>query len=457
MKLRFVLYFLILIFLSSFNYEAKNSVNYTRTKQSLSKGPKTPDEDFKLMYLDAQDLFNYEYYDDALGLFQKLLAYDNNNCNINFYIGVCILNSKGQKSKCLEYLEKAVKKTNISYSYSYKETAAPVFAYLYLGQAFHLIGKYDDALTNFEKFKTFLTNKNRDGDFLQTVERCIEMSNNAKKLATKPIKVKIEPFKAVNSTASDLAMTASPDGKFFYFSSKRKGAMGGQKDNFGEYYDDIYFTQFSNNKWAKPKKMASKINTTNSDVANCITSDGKQFYFARQRGGAYDIFVSNLSKKNKWLPPERLGININSKENDIWAYVTADGNTMLFSSDRLGGYGGYDIYMSEKLSTGEWGKPINLGSEINTANDEICPVLMPDGTLYFSSNGHETMGGYDVFESVISEDGLWSKPENMGCPLNTPNDDFNFMPVTPDGKTAYYTSAIAGGFGDADIYKITFE
>ena len=457
MKLRFILYFLIFIFLTSFNYEAKNSVGYLHTLRSLSKGPREPDEDFKLMYLDAQDLFNYEYYDDALSLFQKLLAYDNNNSNINFYVGVCILNSKGQKTKCIEYLQKAVKKTNIAYSYSYKETAAPVFAFLYLGQALHIVGKYDEALTNFEKFKTFLTNKNKDGDFLQTVEHCIEMSNNAKKLVAKPLKIKIEPFKAVNSPASDLAMTVSPDGTKFYFSSKRKGAMGGQKDNYGEYFDDIYFTQFVNNKWAKPKKMASKINSSSSDVANYITADGKQFYFARQRGGKYDIFVSTLSKKNKWLPPERLGININSKENDIWAYVTADGNTLLFSSDRPGGYGGYDIYMSEKLSTGDWGKPINLGPEINSAKDEICPVLMPDGTLYFSSNGHETMGGYDIFESVISEEGIWSKPENMGYPLNTANDDFNFMPVSPDGKTGYYTSARAGGYGDADIYKFTFE
>jgi len=457
MKLHFILFFLIFLFLSSFIEGSMNSIDYPFASQKFSPVPKSPDEDFKLTYLDAQDLFNYEDYDEALDLFQKLLVYDKNNSNINFYIGVCYLNSKKQKTKSIEYLEKAVKKTDPSYSYNYKETSAPVFSFLYLGQAYHLVGRYDDALANYEKFKTFLTNKNKDGAFIQTVARCIEMSNCAKKLTAKPIKIKIEPFKVVNSTSSDLAMTVSPDGKTYYFSSRRKGAMGGERDNFGEYYDDIYLTQFVNNKWAKPKKIGSKINSTNSDIINCISSDGKQLYFSRQVHGAYDIFVSEMNKKNKWATPEKLGININTKDNEQWAFVTAEGNTLLFSSDRPGGYGGYDIYMSEKLSTGEWGKPFNLGSDINTEYDEICPVLMPDGTLYFSSNGHETMGGFDIFESVISEDGLWAKPENMGYPLNTTSDDFNFMPTSSDGKTGYYTSARAGGFGDADIYQFTFE
>jgi tetratricopeptide (TPR) repeat protein len=419
--------------------------------------PKISDRDFKEMFLDAQDLFNYEYYNDALFFFKKLLAVDFNNSNLNFYVGVCILNSKQQRTKAIDYLKKAILKTDIAYSYNYKETSAPVFAYLYLGEAYHLNGQYDEALVSFTKFKSYLTNKNKDGDFLEEVAHCIEMTELAQKLIAKPIKATIVPFKAVNSIYSDLSIVASPDGTKFYFSSKRKGAMGGQKDVFGEYMDDIYYTQFKDNKWIKPKKMGSKMNSVNSDVLNCISPDGKQIYFSRMVRGTYEIFVSTLSKKNKWQTPQKLGININSKDNDLWAYITSDGNTMLFSSDRQGGYGGYDIYMSEKLSTGEWGKPFNLGSEVNTAFDEICPVLMPDGTLYFSSNGKNTMGGFDMFETVISENGLWAVPENMGYPLNTAFDDFNFTPLTPDGKKGYYTSAKTGGYGETDIYQFTIE
>jgi Tol biopolymer transport system component len=253
----------------------------------------------------------------------------------------------------------------------------------------------------------------------------------------------VEPFKPVNSTYSDLALVPSLDGTKYYFSSKRKGNMGTDKDNFGEFFDDIYYIQLKNNKWIKPKKIGSKINTSNSEILDCISPDGKQLYFSRQVRGTYDIFVSNLNKKgNKWLAPQKLGINVNSKDNELWAFVSCDGNTMLFSSDRAGGYGGYDIYMSEKLSTGEWGKPFNLGPDVNTSYDEICPVLMPDGTLYFSSNGHATMGGFDIFETTISEDGLWSTPENLGYPLNTPSDDFNYYPTTPDEKGLLHLSQI---------------
>lgn len=130
---------------------------------------------------------------------------------------------------------------------------------------------------------------------------------------------------------------------------------------------------------------------------------------------------------------------------------------MLFASDRDGGYGGYDIYMSEKKSTGEWGQPINLGSDVNSEKDDVCPVLLQDGTLYFSSNGHGTMGGFDIFMTTISENGLWATPENLGYPLNTAYDDLNFTITSTDGKKGYYTSAKTGGYGESDIYMFTFE
>jgi len=233
--------------------------------------------------------------------------------------------------------------------------------------------------------------------------------------------------------------------------------MGGQKDNFGEYLDDIYYTIFKDNKWQKPKKIGSKINTTASDIMGCLSPSGTELYFFREVRSTYDIFVSKMNKRKKWLAPEKLGPEINTKDNEVYPFITADGNTMLFSSDRPGGYGGYDIYMSEKRSNGEWGPPINLGSDVNSDKDEVCPVLLPDGTLYFSSDGQGTMGGFDIFMTTISDDGLWTKPENMGYPLNTAFDDLNFTITTPDGKKGYYSSAKSGGYGESDIYSFSFE
>ena len=442
------------VFLQTINsVSAQTQINIIKT--SLPK--EGHDLDFKIAYLEAQDLFNYEFYDEALNIFKKLIVQDINNSNLNFYVGVCYLKSKKQKSKSIDYLKKAVKKTDVAYSYNYKETSAPVFAFLYLGQAYHLIGKYDEALKNFEKFKSYLINKNKDGDYANEVDKCIEMTNLAIKFSAKPIQVKIEPFKIVNSTYSDFSPNISLEGNKFYYTSKRKGNTGGEKDNFNEFFDDIYYTKLKNEKWIKPKKIGYKINTINSDIFCCFSPDGNQLYFTRKVRETYDIFVSELSPKKKWMSPQKLGININSKENEINAFITSDKNTMLFSSDRPGGYGGYDIYMSEKLSTGEWGKPFNLGPEVNSTYDDICPMLMTDGTLYFSSKGFDTMGGFDIFVTTISENGLWAKPENMGYPLNTTYDDVNYTPTSIDGKKGYYTSARSGGYGDSDIYTFSFE
>jgi hypothetical protein len=409
------------------------------------------------MYLDAQDLFNYELYDEALVIFKKLLVQDFNNSNLNFYVGVCILKSKKQRTLAEQYLEKAVLKTDLSYSYNYKETAAPVFSFLYMGQVYHLEGKFDDALANYEKFKSFLTDKNKDGKFQNDVKECIEITNNAVKLTAKPIKVTIEPFKAINTAYTDMSPVLSSDGLKFYYTSKRKGNIGGQKDNLGEFADDIYYSTFKDNKWVKPRKIGSRINTVSDDIMSCISPDGSQLFFFRKVRSTYDIFVSKLSKRKKWSAPEKLGPSVNSKDNEVYPYITSDGNTMLFASDRDGGYGGYDIYMSEKKSTGEWGQPLNLGSDVNSEKDEVCPMLLPDGTLYFSSDGYETMGGFDIFMTTISENGLWAKPENIGYPLNTVSDDLNFTFTTADGKKGYYTSAKADGYGESDIYMFSFE
>jgi len=129
---------------------------------------------------------------------------------------------------------------------------------------------------------------------------------------------------------------------------------------------------------------------------------------------------------------------------------------LFFISDRSGGYGGRDIYKSDKNSKGEWGKAVNLGSSVNTPYDEEAPFLHPDGvTLFFSSKGHKTMGGFDVFESKLLENGNWTEPMNVGYPINSPGDDV-FYVVSPDKKIAYYTSVRDGGFGEKDNYVIIF-
>ncbi|NVO02088.1 MAG: PD40 domain-containing protein [Bacteroidetes bacterium] len=458
---RYLSGFLIIIFVFiSFNVKSNNCyslVNSKELKPNFVVSQMGGDLDFKIKFYEAIDLFNFDYFDQALPIFLQLLALDKNNCNVNFYVGVCYLKSSLKRTLAIPYLEKAIKKTDAAYSYTHKEIASPVFSYQYLGEAYHANFQFDEALKNYEIFKSFLTDKSRDANFMLEIDRNIEVTKFAKELYAKPLKnVEIIPMKIANSDFSDYTPCFSPSKTMMYFTSKRKGGSGNIQAPEGGIADDIYYLEFKNNKWIKPKKLGSKICGGDIDVLNQISFDGNQLYFTRANKGYMDIFYCVLGAKNKWSQPKKLSPIINTKDNEKGAFMTQDGNTLYFVSDRLGGYGGYDIYISERKSNGEWGQPRNLGQEVNSQYDEDFPYVLPDGvTLYFSSLGHNSMGGYDIFTSTLSENGKWSKPDNIGYPINTPFDDVSFS-ISVDGKKGYYASGKQGGYGELDIYEINF-
>jgi hypothetical protein len=156
--------------------------------------------------------------------------------------------------------------------------------------------------------------------------------------------------------------------------------------------------------------------------------------------------------------PELMTERINSASHEPSASISPDGHDIYFTSDREGGMGGRDLYRIRRLPDGTWSFPLNLGPEVNTPFDEDAPFLHSDGvTLFFSSTGHGTMGGYDIFKTqcLDPDQNGWSKPENMGYPLNTVNDDIYFC-LSEDGTTGYFSSERDGGFGAQDIYEVIF-
>ena len=169
------------------------------------------------------------------------------------------------------------------------------------------------------------------------------------------------------------------------------------------------------------------------------------------------MFSTNCDFKFTSNKKLSLNKNINTKYWESHAFVTEDGMHLVFASDRPGGFGGLDLYISHKAD-GDWGPAVNLGPEINTQFNEDRPFLMKNGKLlFFSSQGHQNIGGYDIFRSEIQSNGLWSRPENMGYPFNTPDDNIFFMPVG-DGKSGYYSVLKeTAGYGREDIYRITFR
>jgi len=224
--------------------------------------------------------------------------------------------------------------------------------------------------------------------------------------------------------------------------------MRGDKalDKFSVLYQSSFDKMKS--QWNEPELLEFDKNIEKSQF-------GKRYLFITDKGQK-DIYIIRQLVSGKWTYPEKLNKNINSKYMETSAFLSPDGNTLYFTSNRPGGYGGMDIYKSEKMETGDWGEAQNLGPKINTDMDEESPFILSDGvTMYFSSEGHEGMGGFDVFITTLSNEGIWSKPENAGKEINTKEDDLFFY-MSDDGKCAFFSTISTNFNEDMTIHRICF-
>ncbi len=256
----------------------------------------------------------------------------------------------------------------------------------------------------------------------------------------------------VNSAYPDYRPLVDPREDMIIFTSSRENTTGGKRAEDSFYYEDIYVTYFSDGNWTLPENKYD-INSPNHDATAGISSDGSIMYVYKSGGGGM-LYESRLID-NMYSYPEKLDSKINEGIKQTSASLTFDKTTLYFTSLREDGYGGHDIYISRKDAKNRWQEAINIGASINTPYDEQGVFITPDGkTLYFSSKGHNTMGGYDIFKSEFLN-GKWSNPENLGYPINTPDNDVSFT-MGASGLRAYYSSKKKDGFGDQDLYMITF-
>lgn len=393
----------------------------------------------------AQNEVDLGHFQSALILFKQLDSLESNNAYYNFFLGICYLNTKSNYSKAIEAFGFTIK--NISE----KETEILPQAYLNLGKTYELCDRFDEAIAIFEKLTT---NESSEKTLVENANREIEICKNAKKLIQNPVMVNIENLgNGINSKYSDYAPIIKTDESMLIFTSKREESTGGVQDENGQYLEDIYFIQKDEvNKWSSPKNIGSPINTTDNDATVALSVDGEKLFLYRGKNGG--IWTSD-KKGTEWSAPKKLGRNINSGNSETSASISFDGKTIYFVSSRPGGYGGKDIYKSEMTENGEWGPPMNLGSGINTTFDEESPFIHPDNkTLYFSSQGHNSMGGFDIFKTELINN-QWTEPQNMGYPINSSSDDIHFI-LSAKGGNGYYASNRPGGFGEEDIYRITF-
>ena len=331
-----------------------------------------------------------------------------------------------------------------------------------VGRAYQYDLKFNEAI-NF--YNSYLQKVNRDSDYrgddkvpVSQVRRRIYECENGLEFVNNARNFKITNLgSAVNSSSKDYAPVLNADETVLIFTSRRAEDNLNENvfdDNF--YYEDIFISKKVDGQWSKAKNIGESINNLYFDSNLALSADGKQLYFYKDGdNGDGNIFLSELQKDDTWSEPEPLSNNINSSYTENSLSISPDGNTLYFTSDRPGSYGGYDIYRCEKDRRGEWGKVTNLGQVVNTPYNEEGVFIGHDGkTLYFSSRGHKGMGGYDIFKSTYDEaEQTWGEPVNLGYPINTPDDDVYFV-TTKDETTGYYATVRNDGLGYLDIYKV---
>jgi Tol biopolymer transport system component len=388
----------------------------------------------------------------ALAVFKELLTSNPNNGNVQYYVALCYYNLREYSSAFDHFSKaKAAPETN-------KET------FYYLGQLNLKDGKFDEALADFNTFKSKVSEKEGNSEY--DIDLAISYCNNAKEYSKKPVDVKIENMGTViNSQYDDKTPCITADGKKLVFNSRRPETTDAPLDveGDGRYFEDIYMSQWDtlNHKWTPAEPVPGNVNTDAHDGVLSISPDGKQIFIylndpnGESRGG--DIYVSKVAG-NKWKTPESLNKPINTTYWEGGACISPDGKTMFFVSEspkygKEKGFGQADIWMVEKISKTEWGKPKNLGPEVNSPYQEVGIFLAPDGkTLFFCSNNKQSMGDYDIFKTTLTA-GKWSKPVNLGFPINSERRDGPFV-LSADPKTAYFSSDRKGGLGETDIYTI---
>lgn len=405
------------------------SINFTKAQTVTSKI--------------ASENFNLGDFNQALPEYLELLKQEPDNSKYNYRIGVCYLNTNIDKAKAVNYLEKVLQLPEPDPN-----------TYYLLGRAYHFAYRFNDAIKMFEQFKTL---KKGTVENVIDVDKQIEYCYNAIELMKFPLDVTFQNIGPnINSKYKDYFPFVAKDESFLIFNSKRED--GSSKLNDGSFSSEIYFSKTKNGAFSKVRKLDQNINTVNGNeeiVGMSTEGDHLIFYFENDNYFG-DLFIADFENdevKNLLQLPK----TINSKDHEIAASISKY-DVIYFASDRDGGYGGVDLYQSLKLPNGEWGPAQNLGPSINTPYDEDFPNVTSDGkTLFFSSKGHTSMGGYDIFKaSWDNVKRIWTDVKNVGYPINTPDDNTNYR-ESENGRTGYISALRAEGYGDYDIYALTFN
>jgi outer membrane protein OmpA-like peptidoglycan-associated protein/tetratricopeptide (TPR) repeat protein len=391
-------------------------------------------------------------------LVDRLISLKPDNPNYNYRKGYIAIYSRSDYAGAIKYFKKAtlgIKKTFDIYSH--KETGAPFDVYYYLGKCYHINDDLDKAR---EFYNLFLVNSNKNSINIANSQLGLKQCDVAEREFKNPKSAIVKNIgEAINGPGPDYAPVVSLDGNSIYFTSRRKWddrlETKFRDPMLYNYPEDIFvsYADFEGD-WTTPTRLEFCVDSLNEATIS-VSSDERRIYVYQDITGDGDIYYSDIQENDRFGDIAKLQHGeVNTEYWETHCTITPDGQNMYFASNRPGGYGGRDIYRIVKLPNGEWSKAQNMGPEINTPNDEDSPfIAVNNKTLYYSSNGETSMGGFDVFVTFRDDQNTWSTPTNMGFPINSTGDDI-FYTTTVDGLRGYLSSFRKGGYGEKDIYEI---
>jgi outer membrane protein OmpA-like peptidoglycan-associated protein len=394
-------------------------------------------------------------YEEARETYKQLVEKYPERADYHYELGLnYFYYTEDHKTLSIPHFQKALQ-------YTKKDTLGEI--YFLLAEAQHLAGDFENAITNYNHFKRYIKSGKAGDELLKEINGKIAQCNQGNTFTVASNKfVRIENLGAnINSVYSDYVPVITDDESVLMFTSRRNKNVGGKKDYRDEkFYEDMFIARKKDKGFTPAEQFSLEdkyvglvLNSPRHDAVIGLSHDEKKLFTYKED----KVFVSELNSEGNWTGPTVLNETVNPKKGyQPHACLTADGNTLYFSSERKYGKGKLDLYRAKKQSDGNWGIAENLGDVINTAENEDSPYITPDGTyLYFSSKGHNTIGGYDIFKAKINADGSFEKPENLGVPINSGADDIFYLP-NKKGNAAYFASSRKDGLGDMDIYKAVF-
>ena len=381
---------------------------------------------------------------DARDLFLQAHQYNNENPELNYLIGICYLYTD-EKPEAIKYFVKA---------FDLKPKVNKDIHFV-LGRAYHFNMEFDKAIGEYNTFLATISDEK--STIPSAVNKLIKECNDGKYVVENRKRVIIKNLgDSINSQYDDYGSFLSNNDSTIFFTSRRLGRKYKRNIYDNKFFEDIYTSKLIDGIWSNAVFLNKKINTSGNNAVVGISRDGSKLYVYEGEDDGGEIYVSDL-KNGEWKTPESMPSRLSSDQIETSVFFSATEDTMYFisaNSDLT--LGGRDILFTVKNEKGKWERPRNIGSALNTPYDEEGIFVTLDGKeIFFSSKGHNTMGGYDIFSSRMKDDGTWSDPVNMGYPINSPDDDL-FYSQSLNGKYGYYSTIRAGGLGVKDIYKITF-